>query len=211
MSNLQSEHMASHAVVIKPAVALLNTHQTRQSHAFFANTQLCRSWPFLERQIVDFLLDPMDIAGPTIEYVFDKIEIRPKETVLTLLQRLQSEQDRLTEHAQAPMLMLLEQLNDEDSNTLVEILRRHFLQYAPLLQSERDAPLQLVDWQGHGDISIAWNCGMVDAETFQMQVTWNNAVFQPPEIERLLACLMRIIRWLVNPACWEMAVRDCRY
>ena len=209
IGKLQSEHKVSHAVVIKAAVALLNTQQTGQSHALLANTQLCRSWPFLEKQIADYLPDPMDIPGPTIEYVFNKIEIRPEEPVLALLQRLQSEQDGLTEHARAPMLALREQLSREDGDMLVEILRRQFFQYAPLLQSEEASPLQLVDWQGHGDIAIAWNCGMVDAETFQMQVTYNDAVFRPAEVEHLLACLMEIIQWTVDPESWDKTVREC--
>ena len=37
--------------------------------------------------------------------------------------------------------------------------------------------MQLVDWQSHGVITIARNCGMVDAETFQMLVTYNGAEF----------------------------------
>ncbi len=43
MARLQSEYKVSNAVVMKAAVALLNTQQTGQSHALFANTQLCRS------------------------------------------------------------------------------------------------------------------------------------------------------------------------
>ncbi|MCJ1299001.1 hypothetical protein MMC08_001792 [Hypocenomyce scalaris] len=210
MGKLQSEQKVSHAVVIKAAVALLNIQQTGQSHALFANTQLCRSWPFMEKHIADFLPDPMDIPGPTIEYVFNKIELCPEEPVLALLQRLQSEQDGLTEHARAPMLALREQLGREDGNMLVEILRRQFFQYAPLLQSEKGSSLQLVDWQGHGDVAIAWNCGMVDAETFQMLVTYNDAVFRPAEVENLLIYLMQIIQWIIDPESWEKAVRECR-
>ena len=211
MGKLQSEHKVSHAVVIKAAVALLNIQQTGKSHALFANTQLCRSWPFLEKQIADFLPDPMDIPGPTIEYVFNKVEIRPEELVLALLQRMQSEQDGLTEHARTPILALREQLGEEDGNMLVEILRRQFFQYAPLMQSEKGSPVQLIDWQGHGDVAIAWNCGMVDAETFHMLVTYNDAVFQPAEVENILECLMQIIQLIADPEKWDKTVRDCRY
>ena len=211
MGKLQSEHKVSHAVVIKAAVALLNIQQTGQPHALFANTQLCRSWPFLEQQIADFLPDPMDIPGPTIEYVFNKIAVHQEELVLGLLQRMQSEQDGLTEHARTPILALREQLGDEDGNMLVEILRRQFFQYAPLLQSEKDSSVQLVDWQGHGDVAIAWNCGMVDAETFQMLVTYNDAVFQPAEVKNLLDCLMRIIQWIADPESWKKTVGEYGY
>ena len=211
MGKLQSEHKVSHAVFTKAAVALLNIQQTGQSHALFANTQLCRSWPFLEKQITDFLPDPMDIPGPTIEYVFNKVEIRPEENILALLQRMQSEQDGLTEHARTPILALREQLGEKDGNMLVEILRRQLFQYAPLLQSEKGASVQLVDWQGHGDVAIAWNCGMVDAETFQMLATYNDAVFQPAEVEKLLECLMQIIRGIADPDNWEKTVGEYLY
>ena len=209
ISKLQSEHKVSHAVVIKAAVALLNVQQTGQSHALLANTQLARSWPFLEPQIADLLPDPMDLPGPTIELVFNKIEIRPEERVLTFLQRLQSDQDGLTEHAQVPIWALREQLGGEDGDVLVEILQRQFFQYAPLLQSEEGSPLQMVEWQGHADIGIVWFCGMVDAETFEMQVTYNDAFFRPAEVERLLGSLMRIIQWTMEPESWEKVVREC--
>ena len=211
MGKLQSEHKVSHAVIIKAAVALLNIQQTGQSHALFANTQLCRSWPFLEQQIADFLPDPMDIPGPTIEYVFNKIAINQEEPVLGLLQRMQSEQDGLTEHARTPILALQELLGNEDGKMLVEILRRQFFQYAPLLQSEKDSSVQLLDWQGHGDIAIAWNCGMVDAETFHMLVTYNDAVFRPAEVENLLDCLMRIIQWIADQENWKKTIGEYRY
>ena len=210
IAKLQTEHKVSHAVIIKAAVALLNVQQTGQSHALLANTQLCRSWPFLEKHIAHFLPDPMDIPGPTIEYVFNKIELHPNdEPVLAFLQRLQREQDSLTKHARVPMLALREHLGREDGNMLVEILRRQFFQYAPLLQSGKDSPLQLVDWQGHGDIAIAWNGGMLDGETFQMQVTYNDAVFRPVEVERLLRCLMRIVQWIMDAENWGRVVGEC--
>lgn len=210
IARLQSEYKVSNAVLMKTAVALLNIQQTGQSHALFANTQLCRSWPFLEKHIASFLPDPMDIPGPTIEYVFNKIEIRPEELVLTLLQRMQTEQDGLTEHARTPLLALREQLGETDGDMLIEIVRRQFFQFAPLMRSEKDAKVQLVDWQGHGDVAIAWHCGMLDAETLQVLVTYNDAVFRPAEVERILEGLMRIVKWIVEPESWEKSVGECR-
>ena len=210
MATLQSEHKVSRAVVIKAAIALLNVHQTGQTHALFVNTQICRSWPFLEKDIATFLPDPMDIPGPTIEYVVNKVEIHPDEPVLAFLQRMQEEQDGLTENARTPLLALREQLGETDGDMLVEILQRQFFQFAPLLRSEKDAKMQLVDWQGHTDIAILWLCGMFDAETLQVLVKYNDAVFRPVEVEELLESLMRIVKWVVEPESWEKKVGECR-
>lgn len=209
-ARLQSEYKVSNVVVVKTAVALLNTHQTGESHALFVNPQLCRSWPFLENQIASLLPDPMDIPGPTIEYVVNKIEIRPDEPVLALLQRMRDEQDGLTEHARTPLLALREQLGETDGDMLIEILQRQFFQFAPLLRSEKDAKVQFVDWQGHGDVAIAWHCGMLDAETLQVLVTYNDAFFRPAEVESILEALMRIVKWIVEPESWENSVGECR-
>lgn len=214
MSPLQTQHKVSHAVLIKAAVALLNTQQTGQPHALFANTQLCRSWPFLDPHIAAFLPDPMDIPGPTIEYVFNNIAIHHDEPVLDLLQRMQRDQDGQTEHARTPILALRERLGDDDGGMLVEILRRQFFQYAPLLlreeedDDEDDAAVRLVDWQGHGDVAIAWHGGMVDAETVQVLVTYNDAVFGAAEVEGLLEGLMRIVRWMADPESWGKTVGE---
>ena len=44
---------------------------------------------------------------------------------------------------------------------------------------------------------------MVDAETFQMLVTNNDAVLRPAEVKNLLLCLMRIIQWIADPESWK--------
>lgn len=46
--------------------------------------------------------DGQDVAGPTIQAVTNLVEIRPFETVVGFLRRMQDDQDNLTKHAHAP-------------------------------------------------------------------------------------------------------------
>lgn len=48
----------------------------------------------------------MNIPGPTTEFVFNNVAVHQEELVLGLLQRMQSEQDGLTEHARTPIMAL---------------------------------------------------------------------------------------------------------
>lgn len=46
--------------------------------------------------------DAQDVAGPTIQAVTNLVEIRPSETVVDFLRRVQDDQENLTKHAHAP-------------------------------------------------------------------------------------------------------------
>lgn len=46
--------------------------------------------------------DAQDVAGPTIQAVTNLVEIKPLETIVDFLHRMQDDQDNLTKHAHAP-------------------------------------------------------------------------------------------------------------
>ncbi|KAL8823140.1 MAG: hypothetical protein Q9191_006136 [Dirinaria sp. TL-2023a] len=202
-------HKIPHSVAIKAAIAIFNTQQTDHPYAFFSNLQMCRSYPFIERQIADRLPDPMDMPGATIEVSFDNIHLGPTEPVSTLLHRMHADQKEDTARAQFPMLGLRDQLGEEDGAFLAEVLRRQAVNYNPVVTQDPNATLQNLQFAGNANLSFMWWCGMVDAETVQMRVTWNDEVFGPKDAEMAMDGFERNMKWLVNGENWDKPIGEC--
>lgn len=202
-------HKIPHSVAIKAAIAIYNTQQTGHPYAFFSNLQMCRTYPFLDRQITDRLPDIMDMPGATIETSFDNIYLNPSERVSTLLHRLHLSQKEDTARAQYPSLRLPSQLEKADADFLPEVFRRQAVNYNPVIASDPNAPLQNLQFAGNANLSFMWWCGMVDAETVQMRVTWNDEVFGPEDAEEAMKGFERNMKWLVDGENWEKGVGEC--
>ncbi|KAL9593718.1 MAG: hypothetical protein Q9219_007421 [cf. Caloplaca sp. 3 TL-2023] len=198
-----------HSVAIKAAIAFYNTQQTGHPYAFFNNLQMCRNYPFLDRQIADRLPDVMDMPGATIEIAFDSLYLDPDAHISTFLKRLESEQTETTARAQVPWLLLEEQIDVEDAKVLAEVLQRQAINYNPVVTPDPNAPLQNVQFAGNANLSIMWWCGMVDVETVQMRLTWNDEVLGIQDAEAALDGFERNMKWLVDGDNWERTIRDC--
>lgn len=211
MSNNQylQVHRIPHTVAIKAAIAIFNTQQTGHPYAFFSNLQMCRAYPFLEHQIADRLPDPMDMPGATIETVFDNIHLDPAEPVSTLLHRMLREQTSHAAHAPFPSLRLGEQLDVDDQLFLREVFRRQAINYNPVVTPDPNAPLQNVQFTGNANLSFIWWCGMVDAETVQMRVTWNDEVLGVEDAKVAMDGFERNMKWLVSGESWDKTVGEC--
>ena len=211
MSNNQYLKVAKipHSVAIKAAIAIYNTQQTGHPYAFFSNLQMCRSYPFLDPQIADRLPDPMDMPGATIEVSFDNLYLDPSEQVSSLLHRMHHLQKEDTARAQFPSLRLQEQLEKADSEFLPEVLRRQAINYNPVVTPDPKAPLQNLQFAGNANLSFMWWCGMVDAETLQMRVTWNDEVMETKAAEAAMEGFERNMKWLVNGDSWAKTLKEC--
>ena len=205
----QKVHKIPHVVAIKAAIAIYNTQQTGQPFAFFTNLQMNRSWPFIMPQIADRLPDIMEMPGATIETSFDNIYLDPEERISTLLHRMQVEQNEATARAQFPSLLLRNKLGDEDNDFLIEVFRRQAVNYNPVVTPDPNAPLINIQFGGHANLSFMWWCGMVDAETVQMRVTWNDEVFALKDAEMALDGFERNMKWLANGDNWEKTIGQC--
>lgn len=97
----QTHSFLTPSVVIKSALALLVISRTNHSHAFFLSFEGARSkFPFaVGRRAAD---DVMDVAGPVFNAVGNLVAFQPKETVLDFLNRMQHDQNQLSQYATVP-------------------------------------------------------------------------------------------------------------
>ncbi|CAG8217291.1 unnamed protein product [Penicillium salamii] len=118
----KSHPLISPAIIIKAALALLNTHYTGHDHAVFASVQAGRTqWPFMPASFgkhvgLGLFDEATDVAGPLMQSVTNLIKILPDEPVLDMLHRLQTDQEALTLHAHAPWPAIEETLDKTQRN-----------------------------------------------------------------------------------------------
>ncbi|KAL8832260.1 MAG: hypothetical protein Q9170_004948 [Blastenia crenularia] len=203
-------HKIPHFIAIKAAIAIYNTQQTHHPYAFFSNLQMARSYPFLDRQITAHLPDITEMPGATIEAPLENVHLPPAEPLSSLLHRMHADQITQTARAQCPIIRLREQLEDpEDGAFLTELFSRQAVNYNPVVTPDPNATLRNIQFAGHANLSFMWWCGMVDQETVQMRVTWNDEVMGEKEAEAALEGFERNLRWVVDGTNWERGVGEC--
>ncbi|KAL8708125.1 MAG: hypothetical protein Q9220_006979 [cf. Caloplaca sp. 1 TL-2023] len=202
-------HKIPHLIAIKAAIAIYNTQQTSHPYAFFSSLQMARSYPFLPSQITSYLPDIMDMPGATIEAPMENIHLPPDEPLSSFLQRMHSDQNEQTIHAQCPILRFGDVLDPEDAQFLSSLFGRQAVNYNPVVTPDPNALLQNIQFAGHANLSIMWWCGMVDAETVQMRITWNDSVLQRADAERAMEGFERNMKWIVDGGNWERKVGEC--
>ncbi|EME40391.1 hypothetical protein DOTSEDRAFT_75005 [Dothistroma septosporum NZE10] len=213
LQTLQKQHNLSAPAILKTALAILNTHYTGTTHAIFTQYEAGRTWPFLSPFVTSHLPNAMDINGPTFEAVLNNIPVSPSQNVLSLISHINTEQILLTSHAHAPLFSIQEALA-ADGNNLIAILRRQIFNWLPGLkgmvaESHEGEAVRRVQVQSRSDVGILWNCGMVDAETFQMNASYDDAQLRRTEVDEAVERLFVIARWIMEPGNWERKVGEC--
>ena len=202
-------HKIPHSVAIKAAISIYNTQQTGHPYAFFSNLQMCRSYPFLPEQIASRLPDIMDMPGATLEGSFEEVHLPSSEPLSAFLPRLHVQQNELTAHAQYPSLRMLEVVDPADREFMTQASRRQAINYNPVMKQDEDAKVQNLQFAGSANLSFLWWCGMVDAETVQMRVTWCDEVFGKEDAEKAIEGFERNLKWIVDGENWDRRVGDC--
>ena len=218
-------HKLAAAVVVKTSIAILNTLQTRQSHAVLGNTQAGRSWPFLDDWITERLPNPIDVAGPTLQGVINLVEIRPEEAVLDLLNRMQIEQNLQTKHSHVPLAELrqhfgLFQTLSEESQAhrgrsghlISEAMSRQVFNWKPYARAPVYKNLRLLKMEQESAIDLLWNCSVVDVEgmeTLQVVVRWKSDVLSESKVGVMLEQLGMILSRITRDNQPSMSVADC--
>ncbi|KAL8846667.1 MAG: hypothetical protein Q9221_008253 [Calogaya cf. arnoldii] len=202
-------HKIPHMIAMKAAIAIYNTQQTGHPYAFFSNLAMARSYPFLDPQITSRLPDIMDMPGATIEAPPDNLYLDPAAPLSTLLHSMHADQLAQTAHAQCPVLLLRERLAPEDALVFSQVFQRQAFNYNPVVTPDPDAALQNIQFAGTANVSIMWWCGMVDAETVQMRITWVDEVFGVQDAEGAMEGFERNFKWIVEGGNWERGVGEC--
>lgn len=108
--------------VLKAATALFLIHISGHSHAMFAHWSSNRDkFPFTTKStLLPANVKASDVGGQLINPVFNLISLKPGESKLDFLGRLQEEQELQTKHAAAPLKEIMRGLDPETAELLPE-------------------------------------------------------------------------------------------
>ncbi|KAL8681144.1 MAG: hypothetical protein Q9186_002737 [Xanthomendoza sp. 1 TL-2023] len=197
-------HKIPHVIALKAAVAIYNTQQTGQPYAIIGTTHMARSYPFLHRHITDHLPDIMDMPGCTLERPLSNLYLDPAATLSTILHSLHADQLSQSAHVRCPVFALRDRLPTEDAAFLAnDVEGRQSFNYNPVITPDPNMPLKNIQFAGNANISIIWWCGMVNAETVKLRITWNEEVFGLDDAKKAMEGFERNLAWIVDGANWE--------
>ncbi|KAH8660051.1 hypothetical protein BX600DRAFT_522798 [Xylariales sp. PMI_506] len=201
-------------VVLKTALALANIHNTGRTHALFSNLEASRTvFPFLPKAVAALAdIDATDVSGPTIQAVINKVEFRPEETVLAMLERMQQDQSDLTRYAAAPLREIISALGSAAAGRLVpEIIGHQSFNWVPGLGTTGTNPHQHFEilsavvrpYQG-----LSVNAGLGGPETRTMFLHLRGVGLDKDGQRVLGEKLEKIVLWLLRKENWATRVGD---
>lgn len=100
LSILQSEYSIEAFTIVKAAISIFNVEQTGHYRAVYNSTEAGRKWPFMEPWIQQHLPNIMNLAGPTMAFTFNFVEVDQNESAGRFMTRLAEDQKLDTEHCQ---------------------------------------------------------------------------------------------------------------
>lgn len=213
---LREDHGLTPATVLKTAQALLNVHRTGATHAVFSNFEACRSgFPFLPRSVEALgHFDAADVSGPTFTSVVNVLEVRPAESALGLLGRVQADQEELTRHAAAPARLIRDALGP-DGYLMEEAVRSQWFNWSPGVGASIGDPYENIEVLNHNPtessargmgLGVRAGVGGPDGVTYVVIV--RTAILDEKGAGRIAEDLERLTLWLVDPGNWGKPVND---
>ncbi|KAI4156334.1 MAG: hypothetical protein L6R39_001119, partial [Caloplaca ligustica] len=164
LPTIKSTHGITPPTIFVAALALLNTHRTSCSQAFFAQVFASRVWPTEQGDPDPSLPNMMDIPGPTFERVINRITITPSEPLLSFLLDLETEQKLLAHHAPFTYFKQLERaLRSAGDATLTEnelydsVFRRQCFNWLPSSKGVKWECMKEMQSMSRADIGLQWN------------------------------------------------------
>ena len=213
LDKLRKEHSHITATALtKTAFALVLVHHTGHSHAVFQNFEAARkSFPFLPPSFEAMgEFGATDVAGPTMQVVVNLIHIKPEETVLSLLNRVQEEQALQVKHASAPFGQILKGLGPA-ADLLIDIVEHQAFNWLPGMGNYLKNPyanMQAVKMNVTPSIGLGFRGGVGGPDS-------NLVIFQSvglsvdiPTLKRFTMQVEKITRWLMHSDNWEAGVGE---
>lgn len=210
--NFKAKRSIEVSTIVNAAMALFNVEVMGQQHAIFANLDAARAWPFLETWITQRLPNPMNIAGPTIACTINCIPVDGSMEVGKLLQQMQEDQVKLSEHAHAPWSIMKQQMSVRDGRTMDDVARRQVFNWQALHRptKKRFSFLEHLGGKGWRDYGVFWQFGLTDEQTLSGMLGYDDAHLRHGEAQAALDRTFEIIQWLLEPMNWSRPVEAMR-
>lgn len=205
LSVLKSEYNIEAFTIVKAAISIFNVEQTRQDRAVYNSTEAGRRWPFMEPWIEQHLPNIMNLAGPTMAFAFNFIDVDQHEPAGKFMTRIAEVQKLDTEHCHAPWATIVAELGPL-AQTLTSMARRQLLNWDSSEQSrahEGEKFLERVDRAVMMDLGLMWNFGLTSPSEVAGFVIYDDVHLSHGDVTAALARIFEIVQWLSEPGNWE--------
>jgi acyl carrier protein len=196
-------------VLIKAALAIFNVSQTKQPRAVFSSPEAGRNWPFMEPWIASQLPSPMDVAGPTLGWAFDFIDVQPSMTVGELLQQVAEAQKLNTEHCHAPWKTIIRELGPQRGDLIHDMAARQVVSWDPSTSRRAQTQqrlLEQLDRQAFLDYGLFWNFGLEGSTRITAFAIYDDVHLERSEVDAALQSVQRLIEKLSESGNWNQLV-----
>lgn len=229
IARLKSEYDVPVFMLVKAAIAMMNTKQTAGKEAIFGTLNAARTWPFAsdyspaEREA--YRGNPLDISGCTCEYVLDRVAVPPHAGLAAFMQQVARGEERNSAYADAPVLRIVDALRDplsaddartwaereRDAEAVVPLVRRqsfNWLPTAPTAQGS-DAGLRMLQMLTRMDNGLTVTGFLADDKrSVALAFTWDAEHLTLREANAALDDLARFVENMGRSANWERSVMD---
>ena len=211
LDDLRREHkQITLTVAVKTAFALVQVYRTGHTHALYQNFEASRtSFPFLPRSLESIgEFGAADVAGPTVQIVINLVEVDRAQTVLALLNHMQTEQASLTRYAAAPFRQIMEGLGPA-GRLLPDMVSHQAFNWLPTMGGMMRNPyenMEMVHMDAYpaAGIGILAGLGGPDSSTVFMQAM--GQMFDECGFGEYMTQMEKITRWLTDRNNWESPV-----
>jgi hypothetical protein len=195
-------------ITMKAALALLNVHRTGHTHALFSNLEAARTtFPFVPKSMEN-QFEATDIAGPTIEAVINLIEIKPNESVLEFLYRMQDDQTNLTKYASAPLKDIMFALGNSGP-MIPTVIQSQIFNWVPGMGTTGTNPytnMELLSAVVRPEVGLALNAGLGGKDSSTMFLHVRGDGLDMKAFQFMAYDLEKITRWILNPEHWDKSI-----
>jgi hypothetical protein len=206
---LKDSHAIEPFVLVKAALAIFNVSQTKQRRAVFSSTEGGRKWPFMEPWVASQLPSPMDVAGPTLGWSFDLIDVEPSMTVGQLMQQVAEAQTLNTEHCHAPWATIIRDLGPHRGKLVHEIAARQVVSWDPSTKRQAQSQhrlLEQLDRQTHIDYGLFWNFGLENPTRVKVFAMYDDVHLRGSDVVAALESVQGLIEKLSESGNWDQPV-----
>ncbi|KAJ0107450.1 mp-binding enzyme family protein [Diaporthe amygdali] len=192
-------------VIAKAALALLNIHYTKHTHALFSSLDAGRAaLPFVPDSLGKFVdINPADMPGPMFQRIANLIHIDRAESLEDYLRRVQELQNGQTKHCHAPLDLICEALEPDAAEMVLDTCRRQIFNWVPGLGAMDRNPfrnLELLDSKTRGDVGVVFFAGTGGkaGQDFVLRVLWDDANVTRAEAEGWLDDYRAMIELIIT-------------
>ncbi|CEH13297.1 hypothetical protein CBOM_01230 [Ceraceosorus bombacis] len=203
---LRKEHGIAPAKAIKTAVALFHVKETGAYEAVFSQAEG-------GRMAID--VDGLDFKGargPMVEMVLNRVAIPSQnETVLSLFNRVQTQQAALSKHSHYHRGQLVQELEKTgDAHQFESCAPRFHYNWAPRMPPTSDR-IKLTKFEGRSDLGMALVYRLKGDDELVIEQSWDNAQLKEEEVERTTRRILAAAKWICNPENWNKPIGECDF